>query len=448
MSRRQINIWVQDYVMHKQGETAGASGSDRAAALRLTFDQSWAGTTKTVYFTDARGEASTSQVLGLGQLVAGTTDSYDVPIPANALQYEGRATVTVRGITLDENGQTERAMTTAAIELKVLDSKLPETVGELGQLDATAAEQLQAEIDGLKVLFLTKAAQAEDSQKAAAASEAAARASEEAAQASQIQADASAEAAADSAAQAASIETEARRREAARQTAEQLREKHESERADTETKRQEAETARENAEAKRTAEEAARNVWEDYSPTKAYLPGNKVAYLGSSYLCTALSTGNAPTDPAYWRLIAAKGADGRGTGDMHAAVYDPQGKAQDVFAYTDEKIAALPTPDVSGQIAAHNSASDAHADKFGPLLPLIGGGGTGELEGLTLQGGRLTNAGAGWQRGRFPRAFEGVPVVLLQPAAFSGWAELRNVTREGFSYRLVKPYTRRAARGA
>lgn len=30
--------------------------------------------------------------------------------------------------------------------------------------------------------------------------------------------------------------------------------------------------------------------------------------------------------------------------------------------YTDQKIAAIPTPDVSGQIATHNSATDAHSD--------------------------------------------------------------------------------------
>ena len=69
MERRTICIQVRDYLMQRAGESAGASGSDRAAALRLTFDQSWAGLTKTVYFTDAREEASTSQVLGLGDLV-------------------------------------------------------------------------------------------------------------------------------------------------------------------------------------------------------------------------------------------------------------------------------------------------------------------------------------------------------------------------------------------
>ena len=94
---------------------------------------------------------------------------------------------------------------------------------------------------------------------------------------------------------------------------------------------------------------------------------------------------------------------------------------------------------MSGQIAAHNSADDAHAARFGPFLPMIGGGGSGELEDLRLQGGRLVNAGAGWQTHPFPRPFAGAPAVLLQPVAFPGWAEVKDVTAEGFSYRLVKP---------
>lgn len=56
------------------------------------------------------------------------------------------------------------------------------------------------------------------------------------------------------------------------------------------------------------------------------------------------------------------GAAGAGTGDMLASVYDPQGKARDVFAYVDDEITAIPAPDVSGQIEVHNTAKDAHAN--------------------------------------------------------------------------------------
>lgn len=159
--------------------------------------------------------------------------------------------------------------------------------------------------------------------------------------------------------------------ETARATAETKRASAETARASAESTRQTNETARVNAEKSRVAAETARqtaenarNVWEEYSAGKAYVPGNKVSFNGSSYVCTAATTGHAPTDTAYWLLIAKKGEDGKGAGDMLAATYDPQGKAQDVFAYADRKIAAIPTPDVSGQIETHNTAADAHSTLF------------------------------------------------------------------------------------
>ena len=167
--------------------------------------------------------------------------------------------------------------------------------------------------------------------------------------------------------------------EKARASAEQQRESTESTRQTNETARVSAEKSRAAAETARQTAEKARNVWEEYSAGKAYVPGNKVSFNGSSYVCTAASTGHAPTDTAYWLLIAQKGADGKGAGDMLASVYDPKGKAQDVFqyadakasaaqsaaaTYTDDKIAAIPTPDVSGQIETHNTAENAHSALF------------------------------------------------------------------------------------
>lgn len=232
--------------------------------------------------------------------------------------------------------------------------------------------------------------------------------------------------------------------ETARATAETKRVSAETARANAESTRQTNETARVSAEKGRTAAEtarqtaeSARNVWEAYDAAKTYVPGNKVSFNGSSYVCTAATTGHAPTDTTYWLLIAQKGEDGKGAGDMLASVYDPKGKAQDVFAYTDtkasaaqsvaetaqtnlnthiasksnphgvtapqvgadpkgaadtaltnakkytdQKIAAIPTPDVSGQIEMHNTAENAHADKFAKYLPLSGGTMTGGIKGI------------------------------------------------------------------
>ncbi len=196
--------------------------------------------------------------------------------------------------------------------------------------------------------------------------------------------------------------------ETARATAETKRVSAETARANAESTRQTNETARVSAEKSRAAAETARqtaekarNVWETYSASKAYVLGNKVSFNGSSYVCTAATTGHAPTDTAYWLLIAKKGEDGKGAGDMLASVYDPKGKAQDVFqyadakasaaqsaaaTYTDNKIKAIPTPDVSGQIETHNTSENAHADKFAKYLPLAGGKMTGAIMGGDEEG--------------------------------------------------------------
>ena len=95
----------------------------------------------------------------------------------------------------------------------------------------------------------------------------------------------------------------------------------------------------------------------------------------------------AQIDSAVGAVIEKEAAwDSKGAGDMLASVYDPNGKAQDVFQYadakageaksaadtaltnakkyTDQKIAAIPTPDVSGQIETHNTAENAHSALF------------------------------------------------------------------------------------
>lgn len=158
-----------------------------------------------------------------------------------------------------------------------------------------------------------------------------------------------------------------------RKTAESTRVSNETARQQNETGRQENEQQRQANETARQAAEAARDVFENYDAAKAYVPGNKVAYGGSSYLNQKACKGVAPTDTGYWLLIAKKGTDGQGAGDMLASTYDPQGKAQDVFAYTDDKIAAIPTPDVSEQIQEHNEASDAHSTLFEKKADLVDG---------------------------------------------------------------------------
>ena len=68
------------------------------------------------------------------------------------------------------------------------------------------------------------------------------------------------------------------------------------------------------------------------------------------------------TDGSAHTFTVYNGRDGEGAGDMVSTVYDPQGKQTDVFKYVDDQIAAIPTPDVSGQISTHNSSTSAHSD--------------------------------------------------------------------------------------
>lgn len=68
------------------------------------------------------------------------------------------------------------------------------------------------------------------------------------------------------------------------------------------------------------------------------------------------------TDGTTFDFAVYNGANGAGAGDMLASVYDPQGKHQDVFKYVDDAIGAIPMPDVSAQIKAHNESETAHPD--------------------------------------------------------------------------------------
>ena len=104
--------------------------------------------------------------------------------------------------------------------------------------------------------------------------------------------------------------------EKTRLSAESRRVADENARSAAETARVNAENKRDSAEKSRVSAENARNVWQTYDAAKTYVPGNKVSFGGSSYMCTAATIGHEPTDTAYWQLIAQKGADGAGADDL------------------------------------------------------------------------------------------------------------------------------------
>lgn len=53
-----------------------------------------------------------------------------------------------------------------------------------------------------------------------------------------------------------------------------------------------------------------------YSGATGYVVNDVVSYNGSSYICILESTGNLPTNVTYWAVMALKGTDGIGTGDV------------------------------------------------------------------------------------------------------------------------------------
>lgn len=53
-----------------------------------------------------------------------------------------------------------------------------------------------------------------------------------------------------------------------------------------------------------------------YSGSTSYVVDDAVSFSGSSYICIAPSTGNDPTNATYWELLAQKGNDGSGSGDV------------------------------------------------------------------------------------------------------------------------------------
>lgn len=87
------------------------------------------------------------------------------------------------------------------------------------------------------------------------------------------------------------------------------REANETQRQENEAVRQENEAQRQTNETARQTAESAREFWEDYDPAKTYVPGNKVYYLGSSYVNRVSCTNVLPTVAANWQMIAKKGAD-------------------------------------------------------------------------------------------------------------------------------------------
>lgn len=74
-------------------------------------------------------------------------------------------------------------------------------------------------------------------------------------------------------------------------------------------------------------------------------PGNGIASIslksGSHAPGTTDTYEITFTDGTTFDFLVYNGADGAGSGDMKASIYDPQGKAQDIFAYVDNAVSGV-----------------------------------------------------------------------------------------------------------
>ncbi|OVE92220.1 fusion protein [Agrobacterium tumefaciens] len=116
-----------------------------------------------------------------------------------------------------------------------------------------------------------------------------------------------------------------------------------------------------------------------YSGATAYETNDIVLNNGSTWIALQPTTGNAPPalpteSNAYWRLLARKGADGTGTGD----VVGPAGGVSDNFPVAFDATTGKLIKAITGAIAALHALTPA-ADK----LPYFSGASAASLADLT-----------------------------------------------------------------
>ena len=151
MAQRVIPCRVLDDYITGDGVTIGGAGSHDEVLLELDFraaDAVWAGTTRTVTFTNALGLDPVNVLLTTNLLSEGQTEVYRVPVPVRCKAYPGWISVTVSGVEVSGDQEVLRIATGDA-RFRVLDNVLHRWEGS-GDVPASATEQLQAEIDAIK----------------------------------------------------------------------------------------------------------------------------------------------------------------------------------------------------------------------------------------------------------------------------------------------------------
>lgn len=280
---RIIEVKVGGNHLTKDSRKAGTQHEANVTALRIEFDAGWDGYAKTVTFWDALGQNPVKRTLTADMLedITKSTRIYLCLIPGEPMAYAGDMSFVIDGYA---DGKRQRSLED---RLRVTAADYAPDASQPTDPTPSQAEQLQAQIDTLLGDMSTQAADARAS---------AARANE----ASILAQDAftGAEEAMIAAAEASNLSNAAKK---------------------------EAQTAEAGA-------NAAKKAIEDMTVTATTLETGSSASVtktemnGVVKLAFGLPRGETgPQGP--------QGPAGAGSGDMQASVYDPQGKAQDVFAY-------------------------------------------------------------------------------------------------------------------
>lgn len=144
-----ISLEVRDEYVLGSGVSIGAQGSFDSVVLRVKFDDSWIGLKKYATWTNAQGEVGDQTIITAIDLVDGEVDTYDIPVPGFATQYDGTITLSFTGYVLGNGGKEIDSVTnTASGAFRVLPSNATRLDG--GNTAASIAEQLVADMDALE----------------------------------------------------------------------------------------------------------------------------------------------------------------------------------------------------------------------------------------------------------------------------------------------------------
>ena len=361
---RVIDINISGFRLVKHGNAAGAQGEANVTDLRLTFDETWDGYAKKVTFWDAYGKNPVERTLTTDLLENAASDTrvYLCPIPAEPLAIPGECVFVIDGYA---DGKRPRSLEGT---LKVWPSRMTDNAGQPVDPTPTQAEQLQVQIDTI-MEDIGRAAQASDAKEAAEA--AAQRAEQAAADVNTgvaAAADKAKEAAASAQAAKASETTAAANAQAAAQSAAAAAANAASVSTDAAAAKASAEAAARSETNAKASEEAAASVKETVvTATAEAKQSAQTATQKAQNASQSASAASAAETAAKAAQRAAEQArdeaQSAAGGDFATKVYvdNKAGTAEaNANKYTDQKIAGLPTPDVSGQINAHDSDEDAH----------------------------------------------------------------------------------------